>query len=442
MVSVQNRQSAYSNATFNWRQRFSTVARRTLPPEINWLMAQALEDPDIISLAAGFVDQESLPHEEFAGLLREVMEQAQNGRAALQYGTTQGDLEFRIKLIDRLRREQVISSNSEIDASHCLVGSGSQQILYLAAEALLDEEDIVLLEAPTYFVVLGVFKSRGAQTIGIDTDEHGLIPERLEECLEQLKREKRLSRVKMLYLMSYATNPLGVTLPQERRRQILSILQRYRDGGFPILLVEDAAYRRLVIDGECPHPIKRFDDSNQQILYTESFSKSLSPGLRLGFGVGPKELIDKMIDIKGNHDFGSSNMAQQIIKTVMQSGLFDQHLKTLQSIYRRKRDIALNVLEKYFPPEAKWLRPSGGFYTWVVLPEAVDTSAKGHFFQTALQEKVLYVPGDLCYSSDRPESKRSSAMRLSYGMIGEQALQEGYKRLARAMEKEISTLTA
>ncbi|MGC9329550.1 MAG: PLP-dependent aminotransferase family protein, partial [Candidatus Hinthialibacter sp.] len=317
MVTVQDRQSPYSNATFSWRQRFSAAAQRTLPPDINWLMAQALEDPNIISLAAGFVDQESLPHEEFAGILRDMMIQAQNGRAALQYGATQGDLEFRTSLIERLRREEVLSSQSKIDASHCLVGSGSQQILYLAAEALLDEEDIVLLEAPTYFVVLGVFQSRGARMVGIDTDEQGLIPERLEECLESLKQEKRLSRVKMLYLMSYATNPLGVTLPLERRKKILTILQRYRNDGYPILLVEDAAYRRLVIEGERPNPIKLFDESNEQILYTESFSKSLSPGLRLGFGVGPKELMDKMVDLKGNHDFGSSNIAQQILKTVM-----------------------------------------------------------------------------------------------------------------------------
>lgn len=433
MDSPQYRQSIHTYETSDWPKRFSTIARRTPPPEISWLMAQALEVPGLISLAVGFVDRESLPHEEIDGLIREMMMQARSGQAALQYGTTQGDLEFRTLLIDRLRSEGVFHPDSSTGAPHCLIGSGSQQILYLAAEALLDEGDIVLLEAPTYFVVLGVFNSRGARTIGIDTDAQGLIPEKLEECLAHLKREGQLSRVKMLYLMSYATNPLGVTLPNERRKQIYAILQRYREEGFPILLVEDAAYRRLAFESDCPPPIKSLDESNDWILYTESFSKSLSPGLRLGCAVGPQPLIDKMIDLKGNHDFGSSNLAQQILKSAIQSGLFDRHLLTLNDVYRRKRDVALRILDDHFPPDAYWLNPNGGFYIWVTLPSTLDTGSNGPLFKTALEEKVLYVPGNLCYSADRPESQRSSTMRLSYGMIDEESLREGCQRLAMAL---------
>jgi len=435
MVSSSHRQSTHSNLTFDWTKRFSSLARRNVPPEISWLMARALEVPGIVSLAAGFVDRETLPHDETADILAEMMAVPESGQAALQYGTTQGDLEFRTILIDRLRGENVLHPNAAIDASHCIVGSGSQQILYLASEALLDEGDIVLLEAPTYFVVLGVFNARGARTAGIDTDEVGMVPECLEACLERLHREGQLHRVKMLYLMTYATNPLGVTLPSPRRRQILSILQRYREEGFPILLVEDAAYRRLVFEGECPPPLKSEDDSNDFILYTESFSKSLSPGLRLGFGVGPKALIDKMTDIKGNHDFGSSNLTQQIVKRVVRGGLFDRHRQLLLDTYRKKRDIVLQILEDHFPPDAHWLRPNGGFYTWIALPPHMDSGPQGEIFQTALQEKVLYVPGSLCYSPDRPESQRSSTLRLSYGMIGESALREGCQRLAKTLRR-------
>ena len=262
----------------NWNNRFSQCGRRTAAPEISWLMAQALETPGLISLAAGFVDQESLPHHVVSSEVNELLNEPLSGRAMLQYGTTQGDEGLRRMLNERLREEGVLHPNAPVDASQFILGSGSQQILYLLAEALLDEGDIVLMEAPTYFVVLGAMQTRGAQTIGIDIDEGGLIPERLEQALQQLESEGKLGRVKMLYCMTYAGNPHGVTLREERRPQILNILRYYRERGFPILLLEDAAYRRLNFSTP-PAPVKSLDEDNDLVLYTESFSKSLSPGL-------------------------------------------------------------------------------------------------------------------------------------------------------------------
>ncbi len=414
--------------------RFSRLAQRTTPPEISWLMAQALEVPGLISLAAGFVDRESLPSRSASLALKELLEEQTAGQIALQYGTTQGDLELRNQLVERLKREGVFHPTAKIDSEHVLIGSGSQQVLYLASEAFLDEGDIVLLEAPTYFVVLGVFQTRGAKTIGIDTDEHGIDPQKIEKTLQTLESRGELGKVKMLYLMSYATNPMGVTLPMERRKQILSLLQSYREKGYPILLVEDAAYRRLCFEQPTYPPIKSLEEDNDLILYTESFSKSLSPGIRLGFGAGPKAVIDKMVDIKGNHDFGSTNLSQQLLKKLLSTGEFDKHTTILQSVYAQKRDIVLDILKETFPPEASWLYPTGGFYTWITLPPFFDTGANSDIFRRALKEKVLYVPGNLCYSSDRPESEHSSSLRLSYGMIGKAQLEEGCKRLANALE--------
>ncbi len=419
----------------NWTGRFSKLAHRTAPPDISWLMAQALEVPGLISLAAGFVDQESLPHRSFSVILKELLDEQDVGRAALQYGTTQGDLALRKQLVQRLRQENVFHPQANIDESNVLIGSGSQQVLYLAAEALMDEGDIVLLEAPTYFVVLGVFKTRGVSTFGIDTDEYGIIPKKVEECLQELEKQGEIGRVKMLYMMSYATNPMGITLSLQRRGQLLEILRRYRDKGYPILLVEDAAYRRLCFGDTIPPAIKSYEDENDLILYTESFSKSLSPGIRLGFGAGPKTVIDKMVDIKGNHDFGSTNLSQQILKRMLSTNEFDQNAMALRNIYSQKRDIVLEIMEDTFPPEATWINPSGGFYTWITLPPEYDTGANGEIFKQALKEKVLYVPGNLCYSSDRAESEYSSSIRLSYGMIGQDQLKEGCKRLAAALER-------
>ncbi|MBI1390071.1 MAG: aminotransferase class I/II-fold pyridoxal phosphate-dependent enzyme [bacterium] len=415
-----------------WPSRFSRAAARTHPPQISWLMAHALETPGLISLAAGFVDQQSLPHEAFSSELAALMAEPVQARAMLQYGSTQGDPGLRRALAERLAAEGVFHPGAGIDESHFIVGSGSQQILYLAAEAMLDEGDIVLLEAPTYFVVLGAFQTRGARTIGLDVDEGGLIPEQLEACLERLQNEGELGRVKMLYVMSYATNPQGVTLRAERRPRIIELLRAWREKGFPILLLEDAAYRRLSFE-EPPAPLKQYDDRNDLVVYTESFSKSLSPGLRLGFGVGPKDVIAKMIDVKGNHDFGSSHFNQTLLRRVLTAGAFDRHVETLRGVYRRKCAAALEVLGETMPGEAHWTPPTGGFYIWVTLPPEMDAGPEGEVFRRAVEDKVLYVPGCLCYSPDRPESERSPCMRLSYGQISDDDLREGCRRLAAAL---------
>lgn len=423
----------------NWMKQFSSIAQRTHPPEISWLMAQALEVPDLISLAVGFVDQISLPHRQVSEQICHILNSIDSGTEALQYGTTRGDFELRTLLVERLRMENAIHPQSEIDASHLVLGSGSQQILYLLSEAMLDEGDIVLLEAPTYFVVLGVLQSRGVRTIGIDTDELGLKPDKVRECLEQLKTQGVLHRVKMLYVMTYSTNPLGVTLSSERRMELMALMREYRESGFHILFVEDAAYRRLSFTESSPAPMKRYDAENDFVFYTESFSKSFSPGLRLGFGIGPKPIIDKIVDIKGNHDFGTSNLCQQIAKQALRMDLFENQVKLLRQVYSRKCNFVMEILRQTMPAEAHWLRPDGGFYTWITLPQDWDTGSQGTLFQSALQEKVLYVPGSLCYSPDRPESKRSSQIRLAFGMIDEDYLKLGCERLGQALH-EYSTI--
>ena len=418
-----------------WQERFSAMAKRVQAPAISWLMQQALETPGMISLAAGFVDQESLPNTALSPILQTIMQEEQSGRSSLQYGTTAGDLELREILVQRLKEEDVIAPDANADASHVIIGSGSQQLLYLASETLLDKDDIVIVEAPTYFVVLGVFNARGARTIGVDTDADGMNISHLRETLDELYRQGKLDRVKMIYLMSYSTNPTGVTLSPPRRKEVYDLLLDYRDKGYPILLLEDGAYRQLRFSEPFLPAIKVQDKANELVLYTESFSKSLSPGFRMGYAVGPKDIINKMVDIKGNHDFGTSNLCQQIVKHLLKNTFFDTHTNILRTIYKEKRDLVLKIVENTFPHNATWLIPDGGFYTWISLPENYDTGVNSEIFKEALQQKVLYVPGSLCYSADRPESQHSPAIRLSFGMIDQSQLQQGCERLARAVSK-------
>lgn len=418
-----------------WTSSLSKIAQRTHPPQISWLMAQALEVPGIISLAAGFVDQQSLPHELVGGSMPEIMNCVSDVMSPLQYSSTAGDMELRSILLEQLLDEGCVPSHLSIDVQCVMLGSGSQQVLYLAFEALLDEGDIVLMEAPTYFVVLGAMAARGAVTVGIDTDEHGLIPQKLAEALSRLERDGSLHRVKMLYLMTYATNPQGVQLSIERRKEILDILTDYKRRGYPILLLEDAAYRKLSLEHAEMPPLFAMQKEDEQVLFTESFSKSLSPGLRMGYGVGPKTIIQKMIDLKGNHDFGSSNLSMQIVKSLLRSGEFANHVKKLKQVYLHKWELVNHILHETMPSHTTWIQPTGGFYTWLQLPPEINANADSALFQAALAEKVLYVPGNLCYSPDRPESIQSSCLRLSFGMIAEDRLREGCKRLGAAVSK-------
>ncbi len=424
----------------NWTNRFSNIAQRTHPPQISWLMAQALEVPGLISLAAGFVDQSSLPHSQVGENLAGILEKIDDLQSPLQYGTTAGDVELRRLLLERLKREDGLPLHLPYEDANVIIGSGSQQILYLAFETLLNEGDIVLMEAPTYFVVLGIMQARGAETVGIDTDEFGLIPEALAEALERLQKEDQLHRVKMLYLMTYTTNPQGIQLSLERRKQILEILSRYKEKGYPILLLEDAAYRHLSFEPNTKPAMLSMQQDDELVLYIESFSKSLSPGLRMGYGIGPQALIQKMIDLKGSHDFGSSNLSQQIVKALIMSGELDLHTDTLRKVYKQKWHLVDEILKEHAPPEAKWIEPKGGFYTWLQLPDEINTNGDSELFQEALKQKVLYVPGNLCYSPDREEAKRSSSMRLAFGMINEEKLREGCKRLMTAVSNVVDRL--
>lgn len=424
----------------DWTTRFSQAGQRTTAPEISWLMAQALETPGLISLAAGFVDQTSLPNRELAPEMNRMLSDDATGRSMLQYGTTQGNLPLRETLAARLTDDGVFHPDAGVSASHFMIGSGSQQSLYLVSEALLDPGDVVIVDAPTYFVVLGAFATRGVRTIGIETDAEGMKTDELEACLADLNASGDLKRVKMLYCMTYATNPQGVTLSQPRRETMMRLLRTYRDEGFPILLLEDGAYRRLCFE-EPPLPVKALDEDNDLVLYTESFSKSLSPGLRLGFGVGPQALIDKMIHFKGNHDFGSSNVSQAILLRVLEMGLFDTHVEHLRLIYKNRSELVNLYLKESLPDDVSWIVPDGGFYTWLTLPESIDTGPHSECFRKAIEEKVLFVPGSLCYSPDRDESTRSSSIRLAFGMIGDEPLQEGIRRLGRTFESVTHTVS-
>ncbi|MGC8740864.1 MAG: PLP-dependent aminotransferase family protein [Candidatus Sumerlaeaceae bacterium] len=409
--------------------RLSARARRTKEPQISWLLKKPLENPSIISLAAGLVDQQTLPAQIIHRLVTELFADEDAAKRALQYGTTEGEANLRKLLAARLASAGL---PAPIDPENIVLTNGSQQLLFLATDVLVDPGDIVLVEDPTYFVYMGVLDAVGARTIGITTDDEGIIPEALEETLQRLAATGELPRVKILYVMTYFQNPKGSSHSRRRREQIYEIIERFSSEEHFIYIIEDAAYYELKFEGEDVPFLKTLDAQNERVLLAMTFSKAFAPGLRLGYGYLPTELTPHILNQKGNHDFGSSNLAQNLVYHALKTGVFDSHSAMLRERYRRKRDIMLDVLRTKFPPEVKFLEPKGGLYVWVTLPEGVSTAPGSRFFEEALARQVIYVPGCYCYAQEEGRTKPENQLRLCYAYIEEQPMREGLQRLAAA----------
>jgi len=402
---------------------------------ISFLMQQAVENPGVISLAAGLVDPQTLPVAEVQKVTAELLSNPARARAALQYGTTQGSVPLRDQLRRHLARlEGTTVEELGLDVNRLILTTGSQQLLSLVGEVLFDPGDICLVAAPTYFVFLGTLNGIGARTIPVRSDEDGMVMEELESTLAALEAAGELHRVKLIYLVSYYENPSGISLSAERRRQVVEIARRWSKQQ-RIYILEDAAYRELRYDGPELPSIWSFDSSRESVILTQTFSKTFSPGVRVGYGVVPAELVAPLCDRKGNEDFGSPNFNQSLLARVMQEGLYMEHVKQLQDAYRAKRDAMLKAADRYFSdiPGVEWVHPHGGLYVWMTVPPGIETGFDSPLFQRASKtEEVMYVPGELCYTGPLEERSRNK-MRLSFGVQDLVGIDEGMRRLSRAV---------
>lgn len=419
--------------------RLSRKARRTVGQPINYLIQVAIEQEDMISLAAGLVDEQSLPATMLRRLGDELLEDEVAGRKALQYGSTAGLLELREALLEHVcGLEGLTADQMSLSPANVVVSSGSQQLLYILADVLVDPGDVVITEWPSYFVYTGGLRSLGAEVHAIDMDEDGMRVDRLAEVLEGYRKAGQLERVKMIYTCDYCQNPTGITLSGPRRRELLDVVRSY-SAGHRICVLEDAAYRELLVEGAPPPSIKSGDVDNSLVVLAQSFSKSFSPGMRAGYAILPDDLLGPVLDQKGNHDFGSSNFVQHLLARLMRSGHYPQHVEMLRSRYRAKRDAMLSALAEHlgdFEPEhTRWTRPRGGLYVWLTLPEWIDTGREGALFAAALSAGVLYVPGEFCFGPDPRRHVPTHCMRLTFGTVSEDAIVEGVRRLAGAVRK-------
>lgn len=412
-------------------------------PAISDLMRLALSRPELISLAAGFVDQQSLPVNAVEQAWRSIMADPKAAREALQYGTTQGDPVLRLTLAQRLHDEsRGLNVTVSSIAERIMVTSGSQQLLYLVAEALINPGDIVIVEAPTYFVFLDLLKARGAEIIGIPIDNGGMCVEKLAECLDRLKSSGQIERVKLIYSVTEHSNPSGLSLAADRREKVVSLARLYSQH-HKIYVLDDAAYRGLGFDQNEPPSLWSYDRSGDWVIHARTFSKTFSPGVKLGYGVLPEDLLPTVLALKGHHDFGTSNLMQRLILQMLESGQFKVQVERLRSIYKSKCRALLDTLEDRLgdlQPDVQWTQPKGGLYVWLTLPEDVNTGRDGEFFAACLDAGVFYVPGEFCFPQEVEHGKKSiNQIRLCYGVPAEPLIREGVHRLARVVRSFVGS---
>ena len=415
------------------------MGERSDAPPISWLMELALARPELISLAAGFTDSASLPVKDVRRLLEEVLARKASARVALQYGSTAGDLELRRLTAQLVEDADTGRAGRTLRAAYAqekvIISNGSQQMLYLVTEALCDVGDIVLVEDPTYFVYLGIVQSHGLECRGIGLQEDGLDLDQLASVLESLKESGDLPRVKMLYLVSYFQNPSGITTRFAKKAAALQLLRRYeKAAGHPIYLLEDAAYRHLRFKGVDEKSALAARGFADRVIYTSTYSKPFATGARVGYGILPEPVYTVVLRLKGNHDFGTANLLQHLVKRAISTGRLAKHVGQIQELYGRKARVMLKALRKYFPPAVHWMQSAGGLYVWVKLPESISSGPRSKLFEKALDNNVLYVPGSLCYADDPTRPKPDHEMRLSFGSASVKEIRRGVKRLGRAVE--------
>ena len=397
-------------------------------------MAQALRFPHLISLAAGFVDNATLPCAATTRTLNNLAADESRLRKSLQYGTTAGLEELRQAIIQWNYNEW---PNHSVTTDRMLLASGSNQLLHLLAETILDPGDIVIAAAPTYFVFLGTLRSMGARTIGVHADRDGMCTQALRSQLEQLAASGQAHRVKAIYCIPDFDNPGGSTLSLERRHEMLQIVEQWRSEHGPLLLISDNAYQHLRYDGEALPPLLSLSNTASDfVVDLGTFSKVFSPGIRVGWGVFPRNLIEPLLDIRSNIDFGAPHLNQSIVHGALASGELEAHLPTICEGYRVKRDAMLESLDKHMAdmPGVDWDAPAGGMYVWLRLPEHIDTSEQGELWQLATQHGVLYVPGHHCYPGEGQKTEYNT-MRLSFGVQSPGSIRQGISRLSEAIEE-------
>jgi 2-aminoadipate transaminase len=406
-----------------WEYRYAQRTQRMGSSAIRELLKYT-EKPDIISFAGGLPAADVFPVEEFAAACERVLRE--QGAIALQYSTTEGYLPLREMIVRHSANYGI-----KITPENVLITSGSQQALDILGKILIDPGDRILVESPTYLAAIQAWKTYGAEFITVPMDNDGMNTDYLEEALR--------AGPKFIYVLPNFQNPTGVTLSLKRRHRLIELADQY---GVPI--VEDDPYGQLRFEGEHLPSIvvldSQFRDNSApcyrgNVIYLSTFSKTLAPGIRLGWVIAPPEVIRKLVEAKQGSDLHTATFNQMVAYEVSRGGFLDRHIHLIRKVYGERRDLMLAAMDRFFPPEVDWTHPQGGLFLWGTMPTYIDAS---DLLKTCLERKVAFVPGEPFHA----DGGGKNTMRINFSNATHDEIQEGISRLGIAIGEKVGRQVA
>lgn len=399
----------------SWKHAYASRAENLAVSEVRALFS-VVSRPEVVSLAGGMPDVSALDHNLIEKAFSSMM--ASRGNYALQYGGGQGDVRLREQIQGIMALEGIASSVEDI-----MITTGSQHALELISDLFLDQGDVVLVEAPSYVGAVGIFRHKEAHIEHVFTDQDGISPAALRESAERLIADGR--KVKMLYLVPNFANPSGVTLSAKRRVEVLEICRE-----LGILIVEDNPYGQLYFGEQPPQAMRSLDVEG--VVYLGSFSKILSPGLRVGYVLAPPAIREKLVLANESAILSPATFAQMLVSEYLSIADWQGQIATYRQLYRKKRDAALTALAQYLPA-VETTRPNGGFFLWLTLPEGLNSK---DMLPLAVNELVAYTPGTAFYGDGRGANN----IRICFSHPTAENVGVGIKRLSNVINHQLELL--
>ena len=405
-----------------WESRYAQRTQRMGSSAIRELL-KLTEKPDIISFGGGLPAPDVFPVDDFAAACDRVLREF--GAQALQYGTTEGYLPLREMIARHTARYGI-----KITPDNILITSGSQQALDLIGKVFINPGDRILVEEPTYLGALQAWNAYGAEYVTVPIDENGMITDALEDALR--------TGPKFIYVLPNFQNPTGVTLAVERRQALIEMADRY---GVPI--IEDDPYGQLRFEGSHLPSVVTLDGQFREsgnspyrgnVIYLSTFSKTLSPGIRLAWVVAPQEVIRKLVQAKQGADLHTATFNQMVAYEVSRGGFLDRHVWMIRRVYAERLDVMLKAMQEYFPEGCSWTRPQGGLFLWGILP---DNMQARKVLERAIEKKVAFVPGDCFYA----RGGGTNTMRLNFSFSSPDVIRLGIERLGNVIREQLEVKT-
>jgi 2-aminoadipate transaminase len=370
----------------------------------------AMNDPEIISFGGGAPAREALPVDIVREITNDIMRVDKRGIEALQYGPVMGITDLREIIVNDLLAPKGIKGKIE----NVMITSGGLEPLNLVCQLYIEPGDVILVESPTFVHTVEIFDMFEAKCIAVATDDNGMVPEDLEQKIKE-------HNPKMVYVIPTFQNPTGRTLSQDRRQKIAELGSTY-----DVIILEDDPYRDIRYSGKDLLPIKAFDKTGHTIL-ANSFSKIFSPGSRLGYVLATEEVIAKLFDAKTATNSHTSMLPQIICAEFFKRGYYEPHHKMICDLYRERRDVMIESIDKFFPEETKRTFPDGGLFTWAELPGGINTTELLAEAVADPRVKVAYIAGESFFTEGG--GKGNNCMRISFGGVAPERIRSGIERL-------------